>query len=428
MYRLLKEGDVEMKILLATYWPIPHVGGVWQYMEQLKKKLESLGHEVDLMGYGEDNNHVYILNKDEELQNDQLLPLLQAKLTPQTHPEIYANKLVEYTEFHRYVYELSAAYFGMEKYDVIHTQDVISTACMDRIRPKKTTLVATLHGSVAHEIRHQLTTIHKSPNSYLARAYFDELEKVGASAAETTIVANQWLKNILTKEFNVSSNLIKVFHYGFDTQGFLKRMSESSPIKKPKDKKVIIYSGRLVELKGVQHLIAALSKLKKDRNDWVCWIVGSGDHQAELEGQSKALSLDEDVFFFGKRNDVPSLLSKSDIFVLPSLLENQPLSVIEAQIAGLPVIVSDVGGLPEIVKHEVTGIIIPSGDEDVLYNNLNQLLDDEKLRKKLGSNAKQWAAQHWSLDKEVKNVVDVYKNAIDKRRKSEGDDTTHSIH
>ncbi|MED1203453.1 glycosyltransferase family 4 protein [Heyndrickxia acidicola] len=417
-----------MKILLATYWPIPHVGGVWRYMEQLQKKLESLGHEVDLMGYGEDNSHVYLVNKDEKLQDDQLLPLLRAKLTPQTHPEIYANKLVEYTEFHRYVYELSAAYFGLDKYDVIHTQDVISTASIDRVRPKKTALVATLHGSVAHEIRHQLTTIHKSSNSYLARAYFDELEKVGASAAETTIVANQWLKNILTNEFNVPSNLIKVFHYGFDTQSFLKRINEGSPIKRPKDKKVILYSGRLVELKGVHHLINALGNLKKDRSDWVCWIVGSGDHQAELEGQSKALGLDEDVFFFGKRDDVPSLMAKSDIFVLTSLLENQPLAVIEAQMAGLPAIVSDVGGLPEIVKNEVTGIIIPSGDEEALYKNLNQLLDDEQRRKKLGANAKQWAQQHWSLDKEVKNVVDVYKNAINQRGKSNRDDTTDSIH
>ncbi|MCQ6306506.1 glycosyltransferase family 4 protein [Bacillus cereus] len=417
-----------MRILLATYWPIPHVGGVWGYMDQLQKKLESLGHEVDLMGYGEDNSYVYIVNKEEKLQSDQLLPLLRAKLTPQTHPEIYANKLVEYTEFQRYVYELSAAYFGLEKYDVIHTQDVISSACIDRVRPQNTALVATLHGLVAHEIRHQLTTIHKSENSYLARAYFDDLEKLGASAAETTIVANQWLKSILMNEFHVPENMIKVFHYGFDIQHFLKRTNETSPIKKPKDKKVIIYSGRLVELKGVHHLIAALNKVKKDQDDWVCWIVGSGDFQAELEAKSKALGLDEYVFFFGKRDDVPSLLSKSDIFVLPSLLENQPLSVIEAQITGLPVIVSDAGGLPEIVNNGITGIITPAGNEENLYKSLSKLLNDNNLRKRLGSNAKKWAEKHWSLEKEIKNVMDVYKTAISKRGKTQENDPADSAH
>jgi glycosyltransferase involved in cell wall biosynthesis len=408
-----------MKILLATYWPIPHVGGVWSYMVQLKKKLESLGHEVDMLGYDEDNISVYIVNENRKVDSDKLLPLLNAKLNAQTYPAIHANDLVKYTEFHRYVYELSAAYLGLEKYDVIHTHDVISTASIDRVRPEKSTLVATLHGSVAHEIRHQLNTIHKSDTSYIARVYYDELERLGATSAEVTIVANEWLKNILTNEFQVPNEQIKVLHYGFDTENFIKRSKQKSSITRPKDKKVIIYSGRLVELKGVDHLISALGELKKIRKDWVCWIVGNGDKQAELKVQSKVLGLDEDIFFFGKRDDIPSLLAKSDIFVLPSLLENQPLSVIEAQIAGKAIIVNDVGGLPEMVEDGVTGLVTPAGDTKALYKKINLLLDDEKYRNRLGSNAKKWGMTHWSIDKGVKELTEIYKSAISESGKGE---------
>ncbi|MGG1482204.1 glycosyltransferase family 4 protein [Bacillus smithii] len=417
-----------MKILLATYWAVPHVGGVWGYMKQLKEKLVSLGHEVDLLGYSENNEYVYIVNEDRRLEKDKVLPLLNAKLNEQVYPAIHINPLIKYTEFQRYFFELAAAYLGLDKYDVIHTQDVISTASIQRVRPKGPALVATLHGCVAHEIRHQLTTIHKSPTSHMARAYFDELERTGASSAEFTIVANNWLKNILTNEFLVPDEQIKVFHYGYDVENFVKRMKEKSPVKRPTDKKVIIFTGRLVELKGVHHLISALGQLKENRNDWVCWIVGDGDKKAELRVQTKALGLEEDVLFFGSRDDIPALLANSDIYVLPSLLENQPLSVIEAQIAGMPVIVSDAGGLPEIVEHQVTGLISPAGDPEALYQNLNLLLDDEKLRKTLGENASKWGKNHWSLDKGVSNVLDVYHSAISKLRKDEENVSANRLH
>lgn len=416
-----------MKILLATYWSIPHVGGVWNYMQQLGKKLEELGHEVDLLGYGDDNNCVHIVNEDRKITKDKLLPLLNAKLTEQTYPAMHANALVQYTEIQRYVYELSVAYLGLEKYDVIHTQDVISTACMERIKPERIPLVATLHGCVAHEIRHQLTTIHQSPTSNMAKVYYDELERAGATAAEVTIVANNWLKNILTNEFSVPDEQIKVLHYGFDTKSFLKKLKEKSSIRRPANKKVIIFTGRLVELKGVHHLIAALGKLKEIRDDWVCWIVGTGDKQGELRVQSKVLGLDENVLFFGKREDVPYLLSLADIFVLPSLLENQPLSVIEAQIAELPVIVSDAGGLPEIVEHEVTGLISPAGDEQALCDHLEQLLKNEKYRKKLGSNAKKWGMTYWSIDKAVNHLIELYQSAIVNKRKDDKNVSTENI-
>ncbi|WP_391123356.1 glycosyltransferase family 4 protein [Psychrobacillus sp. L3] len=417
-----------VKILLATYWPIPHLGGVWSYMQQLNKRLEMLGHEVDILGYDEDNLNICMLNTGEKVERNKLLPLLHAKLNKQNYPELYENLLVEYTEFQRYVFELGTAYFGLDKYDIIHTQDVISTACIDRIRPRNIPLVATLHGSVAHEIRHQLTTIHKSPNSYMASDYYNELEKVGATSSDITIVANNWLKNILTDEFNVSKEQVKVLHYGFDTENFIKQMNVKSLISSPEDKKVIIYTGRLTELKGVHHLLTALGKLKKLRQDWVCWIVGTGNEETKLRTRRKLLGLEDYVYFLGKRDDIPSLLGKSDIFVLPTMLDNQPLSLIEAQIAGKATIVSDVGGLPEMVEHKVTGLLTPPDDPNKLYRNLLLLLKNGYLRRSLGSKARRWGMKHWSIDSGVNSLLEIYEEAISIRKKAEKNGSDKSIY
>jgi Glycosyltransferase len=408
-----------MKILLATYWPIPHVGGVWTYMTQLKEKLESYGHEVDVLGYDEPNLNVTLLNKGLVLPRDKVIPLINANLTPDNYPAMYANFLVKWTEFQRYVYELSAAYFGVQDYDIIHTQDVLSTVAMNRIKNPKTPLIATLHGSVAHEIRRQLKTVHKSETSYLARAYYDDLERDGAISADTTIVCNEWLKKILTDEFLVPNQQLNVLHYGFDTENFIRKMRETPGIEHPKDKKVIIYTGRLVELKGVNYLISALAELKQTRNDWVCWIVGNGEKEWELRNQAASLGLGDSVQFLGRREDIPGLLSQSDILVLPTLIENQPLSVIEAQIAGKAIVASNVGGIPEMVKHGVTGMLVPSQDPTALSNTINHLLNDDRYRRKLGANARKWGLTHWSMEKGTRDLLKIYQRALFIKRSDE---------
>ncbi|MDN4073669.1 glycosyltransferase family 4 protein [Fictibacillus terranigra] len=408
-----------MKILLATFWSVPHVGGVWNYMEQLKKKLESLGHQVDLLGYGEEHEYIYIVNKNQKVYRDQLLHLVDERINEHRSPAFLEDPVVKYYEIKRFVYEFGLSHFDLETYDLIHTQDVLSTACIRRVNPKRPVLVATLHGCVAHELKDYVNNVMVTPTASLACEYFDNLEHDGATSAEITIVANQWLKNILKSEFNVPDNQIHVRHYGYDIEAFLKRMKKKSSIPSLDHKKVILYTGRLVKLKGLHHLISALGLLKSIRNDWVCWIVGEGEKEEELQAQSRELGLEDTVIFCGKRDDIPQLLAKSDIFVLPSLLDNQPLSVIEAQIVGKPVIVSDAGGLPEIVEHGVTGLVTRAGDETELCNQLNLLLENEEYRNKLGINAKKWGVAHWSFDKGVSNVLDVYQEAISKRRMKE---------
>ncbi|ENH96610.1 glycosyltransferase [Gracilibacillus halophilus YIM-C55.5] len=408
-----------MKILLATYWPLPHVGGVWTYMKQLHEKLTEYGHDVDIIGYDEENISVQLYTENRVLPREKVIPLINANVNEDNYPDMFSNFLVKWTEFQRYVYELSVAYFGLEKYDLIHTQDVISTLSINRIKPANTPQIATLHGSVAHEIRRQLKTVHKSDTSDIARAYYDEVEKLGATTADHTIVANNWMKNILTEEFQVPEEQLEILHYGFNTEKFIKRLKKKPNITKPKEKQLILFTGRLVELKGVNYLIEALKELKKKRQDWVCWIVGTGEEEENLRQLTRELGLEQEVIFLGRRQDVPGIVSMADLFVLPTLIENQPLSVIEAQVAGKPVIASEVGGIPEIIEHGVTGILTPPEDAWNLYKNIDLLLSNKKYRKKLGSNAKKWGMSHWSIEKGMRNLMKIYLDQIEAKKQGE---------
>ncbi|MCM3186889.1 glycosyltransferase family 4 protein [Priestia megaterium] len=401
-----------MKILLATFWEVPHVGGVWNYMQQLKQELEGLGHEVDLLGHGIGNKSVHIVNRNLEIVKDELSLLEELEQHEKNNPILYKDPVVKFYEKERIGYTRGVARLDINQYDLIHTQDVVATACIRSLKTITTPMVATIHGCVAHELNRYTKDILKAPTADIATKYFNELEHTGAMAADCTIVANNWLKEILIQEFGVEEAQLKVFHYGYDIASFFKRMQTPSKIHPPVGQQVIIYTGRLAEIKGIHHLLTALSELKKIKKGWVCWIVGDGDQKAELKAQSRALGLGKRVLFLGNRNDVPALLSLANIFVLPSLIENQPLSVIEAQIAKKPVIVSDAGGLPEMVQHGSTGLISPAGNTTLLCKNLYDLLINATYRDKLGANAQEWALKHWSQKDAVQKVLEVYENVL----------------
>ncbi len=234
-------------------------------------------------------------------------------------------------------------------------------------------------------------------------------EYYGATSSDITIVPTEWLKNLYVKEFNIPSDHLKIVPYGMDIDNVLRKTDQYPKIERPSNKKVIICSARLVPVKGHECLLNALAMLKEERNDWICWIVGDGPLRKQLEQQAKRMNLKDEIIFLGNRNDVPSLLHQSDIFVLPSLQDNQPFSVMEAQVVGKPVVVSDAGGIPEMVVHGETGLISPAGNDEVLYQNLKTLIEDDDYRNSIAERGKQRALTQWALGTMVDKTLEVYK-------------------
>lgn len=395
-----------MKILLATYWYLPHVGGVSTHVYALKQELERLGHEVDILAHHPDMQKYYMPNNGRYLDKEKIkLPIYEKILSyyKETIPQV--DPWVIWREIERYSFEAAATVFGLTKYDLIHTHDIVSTRALWRVKPKNVPLIATIHGCLAteHLISGEITN-----KEGIRWEYVSSEEYYGATSSDITIVPTEWLKNIMVNEFNLPANHIKVIPYGIDIDKFITGNEHSPTLQGPIGKKLIICPARLVPVKGHQVLINALAQLKQTRTDWHCWLVGDGELRQQLEQQVQQMQLVSDITFLGNRGDIPSLLKQADIFVLPSLQDNQPFSVMEAQVTGKPVIVSNAGGIPEMVEHGKTGLIVPSGDSETLTNSLENLLSDDVLRNQLSKNAQKYGLKQWSLQTMMKSILKVY--------------------
>ncbi|PWA12715.1 glycosyltransferase family 1 protein [Pueribacillus theae] len=407
-----------MKILLASYYPLPSLGGIWTFVSQLKNQLESCGHTVDIFSLNSESGNYRIIG-EQEMDRRQLQLNQRKRPRKQVIPfkqQKDGNSLMLNVEANCYYMELSALNYSLEQYDIIHAQDVIAANVISKIKPKSIPLVLSAHGYLSGAIFYHLKNQYRNFNDNQIKnlseyKYHNSLEKEGYRSSDLIHTQSKWMFNKLINEFSVSPQKLRTFPYAIDIKQLLNKTEAKSAISKPKDKKVILYSGRLVYLKGIHHLIDALGQLKKHRNDWVCWILGEGDLKKELQLQCQRLGIANQVEFLGTKNNVLDYLKQADLFVLPSLQDTQPHSVMEAQVAGVPVIVSNAAGLPEMVTNGETGFIASVGDSQQLFREMNYLLNNDPIRERLASRAKEWGENHWSLTKLANNTLEMYKQA-----------------
>ena len=142
--------------------------------------------------------------------------------------------------------------------------------------------------------------------------------------------------------------------------------------------------GWLTDVKGHEYLIEAVAKLKPDFPSLHLVIIGSGDRHDALLQQSELAGLRDAVHLLGHRDDIEACLAGMDLFVLPSLNEGMGRALIEAMAAGLPVIASRVGGIPAVISHERTGLLVLPGDAGALAEALRRLLDRPEWATQLG--------------------------------------------
>jgi glycosyltransferase involved in cell wall biosynthesis len=155
----------------------------------------------------------------------------------------------------------------------------------------------------------------------------------------------------------------------------------------PSNALVVGSVGWLTDIKGHAYLIEAIAKLKQDFPALHLVVIGSGDRHDSLLQQADLAGIRDAVHLLGHRDDIEVCLAGMDLFVLPSLNEGMGRALIEAMSAGLPVIASHVGGIPAVVNHERTGLLVPPGDADALADALRRLLDRPEWATQLGQAA-----------------------------------------
>lgn len=158
-----------------------------------------------------------------------------------------------------------------------------------------------------------------------------------------------------------------------------------------------IMVARLDRLKGQDLLLRAVARLAPHEPRLKVVIVGEGPERDDLVGLAARLGIADRVVFTGLRRDVPRLLAAADLGVLPSAHEGVPMSVIEQMAAGLPVVVSAVGGLPDVVHDGEEGYLVPAGDLDALTRRLGELAGDDELRRAFGKAARLRAERDHSI-------------------------------
>jgi glycosyltransferase involved in cell wall biosynthesis len=176
------------------------------------------------------------------------------------------------------------------------------------------------------------------------------------------------------------------------------------------DPPLILSVGRLKAPKDFATLVRALALV---RAPFAATVAGDGPERAELAALARRLGVR--VELAGERDDVPRLLAGADVFVLASRSEGLPLSILEAMAAGLPVVASAVGGVPELVEAGVTGLLVPPGEDAALADALEHLLADAELRRRLGAAGRARAAERFDLPRFHAEHLELYRALLAER-------------
>lgn len=169
---------------------------------------------------------------------------------------------------------------------------------------------------------------------------------------------------------------------------------------------------RLIPSKGVDTFLRAVQLLRPEVPELKAVVVGDGPAKHELKYLTRKLGLENTVEFLGYCDDVPSVLKRMSVFVLPTRSEGLGLSVLEAMAMGVPVVATAVGGVPELVSHQHTGLLVGTEDFGAVARSVRRLLRDRELAEALRGAAFYQVAREFSTQRMIDRTLDVYRRVI----------------
>lgn len=227
-----------------------------------------------------------------------------------------------------------------------------------------------------------------------------------------------FLSSFFVKKITVLSEDVKSSYPKFLQR---KMVAITNPVSQPdvvkrqektnEEQKVILNVGRLSDQKNQAFLIECFTKIASQNSDWVLKIIGEGELRSDLEALIQDLSMQDQVFLCGTKDDIEQEYLNADIFVLPSNYESFGLALVEAMAHGLPVIgFADCQGVNELIQNQENGLLIDADDKDKNFiDGLEQLIQSSDLRQKMGE-AGQKIAQKFAPEK----IVALWEDIINK--------------
>jgi len=230
------------------------------------------------------------------------------------------------------------------------------------------------------------------------------LKNADAVIALTEDMKKQMLK-IHSREISIIPNGVEI-----ETFSAITREEARRTLGIDAHEKILLYVGRLHPAKGVRYLVKAMDIIKNYYGDNVkLIIVGDGEQRDYLLRLTRKLNLENYIIFVGEvpHRNIPIYLKAADVLILPSLREGFPLIILEAMTAGLPIIATRVGGVPEIIKDYENGFVVGPMSPHQIAEKCLLLLKDEKLRKKISKNNIE-KAKEFSWEKVTQNLERLY--------------------
>ena len=372
-----------MKIGITCY---PTYGGSGVMATELGKELAKKGHQIHFISYALPfrlNNFVEnVVFHEVEMSS---YPLFEFPL----YALALASKMVEVVEY--------------EKLDLLHVHYAIPHAssaylAKQMLKQKKDLkVITTLHGT-------DITLIGLEP-SFLPLVKFSIEASDGVTAVSRSLKEQTLTNYNIEKEIQVIPNFVDTDLYKPSKNGDLREHVA------PHGEKVLVHTSNFRVVKRVPDTIRILEKVIKEVPAKLL-LVGDGPDRSECERLCRQLGLCDDVKFLGKQDGLVEILNAADIFLIPSQSESFGLAALEAMACGLPVVSSNIGGLPELVRHNETGFIAGIGDIDRMSKYVTDLLTNQKKYELFSANARNRAANIFNKSKIVHLYEEHYKKIL----------------
>lgn len=260
-----------------------------------------------------------------------------------------------------------------------------------------------------------ICTVH-GKNYYPHKFYRREAYRQVARYANKFVAVSEDLKLFLVESLGIQSELIDVVHNGINTNDFDASRHDRNEIRQAMeithDQFVIIVVAALFEMKGHKDLVESIRRTPHLQHALKVIFVGDGPYREELKRQVIEAGIEHIICFAGFRDDIPQLLSASDLFVLPSYSEGLPVSVLEAMSCGLPVVATDVGGMREIIKDGNNGILVPSQNPSLLSKAIELCRENKSLSEAIGIAGRNYVIEKFSMKCMLDRYHDMYSELL----------------
>jgi glycosyltransferase involved in cell wall biosynthesis len=239
------------------------------------------------------------------------------------------------------------------------------------------------------------------------------LQRFAYSMAHKVVANSTAAANAVARE-GVPAGRIEIIRNGLDISSIPARQrARGAP-------RTVVTVGNLRAEKRHEVLLSAMRTVTARHPDARLLIVGAGPRRRALQALATDWGLTSFVQFLGHRDDIGAALNAADIFALPSRTEASPNAVIEAMAAGLPVVATAVGGVPELVAHGETGLLVPVEDAAAFARALLQLMDDPAAAERMGVTARRRAVERHSFDRMTRAFEQLYLSQLEARSRLTG--------